>query len=113
MLWRERGFSFTRPGLGPRSRREAAAAKRVLPIVLALLLTGCGYHAMQSDYHWSSLYRPDVHTVAVPIFQSTDYHRGVEFQLTKALVNQLELHTPYKVVPRERADTILEGEIVS
>lgn len=78
---------------------------------LLLPLAGCGYK-MHSDYHWQSLYRQDVRTVAVPIFQSTSYQRGVEFQLTKALVNQLELHTPYKVVPRERADTILEGEIV-
>src|SRR3954465_9156203 len=80
---------------------------------LLLAVAGCGYTAHQSDYHWSTLYRQDVRTVAVPIFQSTDYHRGVEFQLSKALVNQLELPTPYKVVPRERADTILEGEIVS
>jgi hypothetical protein len=27
-------------------------------------------------------------------------------------VNQLEAHSPYKVVPRERADTIIEGEVV-
>src|SRR5262249_52437056 len=31
---------------------------------------------------------------------------------TKAVVNQIEATTPYKVVPRERADTILEGEIM-
>jgi hypothetical protein len=37
----------------------------------------------------------------------------VEFSLSKALVSQLEAHSPYKVVPRERADTILEGEVVS
>src|SRR5262249_43812202 len=39
--------------------------------------------------------------------------RGVEFQLTQALVTQLEAHSPYKVVPKERADTILEGEVTS
>ena len=27
------------------------------------------------------------------------------------MVNQLEAHSPYKVVPRERADTVLEAEI--
>jgi hypothetical protein len=35
----------------------------------------------------------------------------VEFGLTKAVINQLEANTPYKVVAREKADTILEGEI--
>jgi hypothetical protein len=49
--------------------------------------------------------------VAVPIFQNRTYYRGYEFNLTKAVVNQLEAQTPYKVAPKERADTILEGEI--
>jgi hypothetical protein len=29
------------------------------------------------------------------------------------VINQIEARTPYKVVPRERADSILEGQIVS
>ena len=64
------------------------------------------------DYRWSSLYRDDVRTVAVPIFQNRSFRRGLEFNLTKAIVNQLEATTPYKVAPREHADTILEGEIL-
>jgi flagellar basal body P-ring protein FlgI len=51
--------------------------------------------------------------VAVPIFTNRDFVRNVEFDLTKAVIEQIESHTPYKVVPRERADTILEGEIVA
>jgi hypothetical protein len=87
---------------------------------LLVLAAGCGYqHNAQYDgkpqrgYVWHSLYREDVRTVAVPIFTNRDFHRGAEFTLTKAIINQLEAQTPYKVVPRERADTILEGEIVS
>ena len=89
------------------------------PLLLGILtlLTGCGYSSVGSEpvggYQWRSLYREDVKTVAVPIFASRDFHRGVEFSLTKALVTQLEAHSPYKVVPRERADTILEGEVIS
>jgi hypothetical protein len=82
-----------------------------------LLIAGCGYTHVGDDpssgYQWRSLYREDVKTVAVPIFQNRDYTRGVEFSLTKSVINELEAHTPYKVVPRERADTILEGEITS
>ena len=81
------------------------------------ILPGCGYSRSgdepSGNYQWRSLYREDVKTVAVPIFQNKDYTRGVEFSLTKAVINQMEAHTPYKVVPRERADTILEGEITS
>ena len=89
-------------------------------LALALCLAGCGYSqsgsydesSVKSGYRWASLYREDVQTVAVPIFTNRDFRRGVEFRLSKALVNQLESHTPYRVAPRARADTILEGEIV-
>jgi hypothetical protein len=88
-----------------------------LVIAIALLVSGCGYSQSNSNptagYQWRSLYREDVKTVAIPIFANRDFRRGVEFSLTKALVGQLEAHSPYKVVPRERADTIIEGEIVS
>ena len=50
--------------------------------------------------------------MAVPIFTNRTYYRGVEFNLTKAIVNQIETRTPYKVVPREQADTVLEGNII-
>src|SRR5947208_2107484 len=100
------------------------------PLILALatLIAGCGYNhgpasttsvttapttQTSSGYHWSTLYRGDVRTVAVPIFSSKDFNRGIEFEVSKAVVNQLEAHSPYKVVPRERADTIIEGEVVA
>ncbi|MDP9172590.1 MAG: LPS assembly lipoprotein LptE [Planctomycetota bacterium] len=84
-------------------------------LFLCLLPSGCGFESGgdSGGYHWGSLYRQDIHTVAVPIFSSRDFHRGVEFQLSEALVKKIEAFTPYKVVPRERADTVLEGEIVS
>jgi hypothetical protein len=96
--------------------------RRVIFAVAALLaaLGGCGYKgggdsssSSSSGYHWRSTYRQDVRTIAVPIFKNNDFQRGVEFALSKAVVNQIEANTPYKVVPRERADTILEGEIVA
>jgi hypothetical protein len=85
-------------------------------VAIALLLTGCGYNkggGSDDGYHWSSLYRQDVRTVAVPIFTTISYDRGVEFNLSEAVVKQLEASTPYKVVPRERADTILEGQVTN
>jgi hypothetical protein len=91
----------------------------LLAIALVALVgvTGCGYKnggdaGGGGGYHWQSVYRDDIHTVAVPIFKSNVFQRGIEFSLSKALVSQIEANTPYKVVPRERADTILEGEIV-
>lgn len=87
-------------------------------VILLLTLPGCGYNQsgssknkLEGGYQWNSLYREDIQTVAIPIFTNRSYHRGVEFQLTEAVIKQLEAHAPYKVVPRERADTILEGQI--
>jgi hypothetical protein len=87
----------------------------VLP---ALMAGGCSYRsANEGDapggYRWQSLYRQDVQSVAVEIFTSKDFHQGVEFKLTRALAQQIEASTPYKVVSRDRADTILEGELTS
>ena len=99
--------------------------KPPLPItvtLLACLAGGCGYHwssaggtgfAPEPGYASSGLYRQDVKTVAIPIFTNKTYYRGVEFNLSKAVVNALESRTPYKVAPRERADTLLEGEIIN
>src|SRR5271168_2929435 len=94
---------------------------RYSPITLVLLtlcLSGCGYRlsgtaANEPGYRWKTLYRDDIHSVAVPIFANRSYVQGIEFRLTKSIVNQLEGQSPYKVVPKERADTILEGEIIS
>lgn len=81
-------------------------------------LAGCGYNQSGSEknrleggYTWNSLFREDIQTVAVPIFTNTSFRRGYEFRLTEAIVKQIEANAPYKVVPRERADTILEGQI--
>jgi hypothetical protein len=98
----------------------------LLLATLALAASGCGYQsggaeagdkaaakpAAAEGYQWKSVYRQDVRSVAVPIFKSVSFARGVEFSLSTALVKQIEATTPCKVLPRERADTILEGEVV-
>jgi len=87
---------------------------RIFACCFALLLAGCGYQSgSDGGWHWGSVYRQDIHSVAVPVFSSKDFHRGVEFQLSDSLAKRIEEFTPYKIEPRERADTVLEGEIVS
>jgi hypothetical protein len=101
----------------------ATPARRWLvlpPAICLLLLVGCGYNQSGADdnrleggYTWNTLYREDIQSVAVPVFTTTDFRRGVEIRLTEALIKQLEANAPYKVVPAERADTILEGQVTS
>lgn len=71
--------------------------------------TVLGYHAGQA-----ALYDCNIHTVRVPIFENRTFVRGLEFQLTQAVVREIELKTPYKVVGADcNADTELTGTIVN
>jgi len=78
--------------------------------VAVCALNGCASDPTQG-YSPRSIYPTTVSTVAVPIFTNDDFVRNVEFELTDALVKEIEARTPYKVTPESRADTILEGQI--
>ena len=90
---------------------------------LAACVAGCGYSSSGqgasagerpgAGYTWGTTFRKDVRTVAVPAFGTKSFQRGDEILLSQALVSAIESRTPYKVVPAERADTILEGVVVS
>jgi len=75
-------------------------------------MSGCGQIDPTKGYSNQSLYRTDISTVFVEMFQSQSFRREVEYELTRAASQQLELHSPYKVVSdRRKADTILYGTI--
>jgi hypothetical protein len=71
-------------------------------------LTGC------SGYSNESLYPKKVSSVYVEMFDNRSFWRGVDYKLTDALAKRIEAQTPYKVVSsRDRADSIINGQIVS
>lgn len=81
-------------------------------VVLCLSITGCQDVDPTAGYTSKSLHRSDVDTVFVEMFRSQSFRRGVEFELTRAVAQQVEIHTPFKVVSdRRQADTILYGTI--
>jgi hypothetical protein len=74
-----------------------------------LLYSGCaGYQLGQR-----SLYRPDIRTVHIPVVQSDSYRRYLGERLTEAVVKEVELRTPYKVVTSDTADSVLSIRLVS
>jgi len=88
----------------PQSRAIHAAALAAL----ALLTAGCaGYHVGTE-----SLYSTDIQTVYVPTFQSVSFRRNLGERLTEAVIKEIQLKTPYKVVANPPADTILTGLLV-
>ncbi len=74
-----------------------------------LWLSGCAGYQLGSQ----TLYRPDVRTVHVPIFQSNSFRKDFGERLTEAVAKEIEDNTPYKVVCEADADSILSGQIVS
>jgi hypothetical protein len=51
--------------------------------------------------------------VYVPIFESDSFRRYLGEKLTEAVMKEIELKTPYKVVGTPQADSILTGRIVN
>jgi hypothetical protein len=74
-------------------------------LVLAVLLSGCGYMV-------GSGFSPDFKTVAVPIFENDTFRRGLEYQLTEAVHKEIQNRSPYRLARGSDADTRLTGRIV-
>ncbi len=72
---------------------------------LPLLLGGCGYSS-------TGLFRSDVESVHVETFATREFRRDLEFELTEAVKKRIGTDTPYRLAPREKADTILKGEVL-
>jgi hypothetical protein len=82
---------------------------------LTLLLPSCetGGNFTILGYTTRPNYDTNIHTVRVPIFQNRTFIRGVEFDLTRAVIRDIEQKTPYKVVgPGCNADTELSGTVM-
>ena len=60
-----------------------------------------------------SLYAPDIATVYVPMIESDSYRRDLGERLTEAVVKEIELKTPYKVVGTPDADSVLAAKLTS
>ncbi len=93
----------TRPASLPREWTLAAGL-----LVCVAVWGGCAGYQVGN---WS-LYPADIRTVYVPIFQSSSYRRNLAEWLTEAVVKEIELKTPYKVVGTPSADSILSGRLV-
>lgn len=88
-----------------RRDRSLVHLGRMMLVVSVITVAGCGYSN-------ESLYRQSVQTVYVEMFQSKEFRRKIEFQLTEAIRKQIDAATPYRNAPANRADTVLQGEVL-
>ncbi|QDT70763.1 hypothetical protein MalM25_37190 [Planctomycetes bacterium MalM25] len=87
-----------------RSSATCLLLLRILPAVVLMGWTlGCAGYRSGAD----SLYAPDVATVYVPMIESDSFRRDLGERLTEAVVKEIELKTPFKVIASPNADSLL------
>lgn len=81
-------------------------ACHALLLLFIIFVGGCGYSS-------KSLLRSNVRSIYIPIFDNNTFRRGYEFDLTKAVRDQILLRTRLNIVDKDEADSILFGKITS
>ncbi len=97
--------------LNGRSRRRLFVARLAtcIPILAVMFGAGCaGY-----QFGNRSLYRTDLATIHVPLFRSQAMRLDLGEWLTEAVIKEIEMRTPYKVVNDPLADSVLTGTLRS
>ncbi len=77
---------------------------------LALLMQACASDPHRGYAHVSP-FDSSIKTVAVPVFDNTTYEPQLETTLTEAIIKEIHRSTPWRVVPRGDAQTLLSGTI--
>jgi len=78
----------------------------VAGLVALMMVSGCGYKI-------GTLHRSGVRTIAIPVWTRGHavYRRGIEMDLTKAVVNRIQVDTRYRITDEAKADTKLVGQL--
>ena len=78
----------------------------VMGLVALAALSGCGYKI-------GTLHRSDVRTISIPVWTRGHgvFRRGLEMDLTKAVVNRIQVDTRYRITDAAKADTKLTGQL--
>ena len=68
---------------------------------------------MSYQFGSRSLFRPDIRTVHVPVFQSESLRPGLDSLLTEAVAKEIESRTHLKLADAAYADSVLSGQILN
>lgn len=93
------------------SRRQFWIAS--ISCLVWLAVGGCGYTTDRAaQFRTENASERPIRTIAVPIFESREFRRDIELQVTEALKKRIEAETPYKLANQDVADTVLQGEVI-
>ncbi len=96
-----------------RRTRRHEIDRRIVALYAALfvaVLSGC-FGCSGYQIGTNTLYNTEIRTVHVPIFQSDSFREDIGERLTEAVCKRIEQRTPYKVVHRSSADSVLTGRL--
>jgi hypothetical protein len=104
--------------MSPRLRRKtrsggpASSASRwrfAIAMLVIPAFSGCMGYQIGNQ----TLYPAHIQTVYVPMFDSGSFRRNLGERLTEAVIKEIELKTPYKVVSTPSADSVLTGYLAT
>ena len=80
--------------------------RRALALAALVLAAGCGYAT-------GSLVPESYRTIAVPVFDNPTHRHDLEWELTQAVVEEIQSRTALRVVdPSDSPDLVLRGSLV-
>lgn len=74
----------------------------------ALSLVGCAGYNVGNQF----LFRNDIRTVHVGVFESESYRKFLGQRLTEAVVKEIELSTPLTITEPALADSFIQGRLI-
>jgi len=89
---------------------KAMRSAAILALAPLLMLPACASDPSRG-YAFASTFDSQIKTVAVPIFRNESMARGIELQLTEAIIKEIQRRTPWRIADSDRADTTLTGAI--
>lgn len=101
--------------MSPKSLAQPNRRMAVLALA-AFLGGGCASdnNIKLLGYQVGPVHDNHIRTIRVPVFKNRTYRLGIEDDLTRAVIKEIEAKTPYKVVGGgQPADTELEGIIIT
>ncbi len=78
-----------------------------IAFVILIILTSCGYYSFKGSLP------PDVHTIAVTLFNDRTSYPGIREILTNSVVDVFIFDNTLRVVDESRADLVISGTINS
>ena len=78
--------------------------------MIALVGAGCSSDPSRG-YSFTTTHQTSVRSIAVPVFDNRSFQKGIEIDLTDAIIKEIQRTTPWVVTSEAGAQTTLTGTI--